>query len=55
MLALADAPGADADLHRGKLDACAFFFRHELPRVAHDAALLASLDDTTLNADPAGF
>jgi butyryl-CoA dehydrogenase len=53
--ARAGAPGVDADLHRGKLLACAYFFRYELPRVGHDADLLARLDDTTLNADPATF
>jgi hypothetical protein len=53
--ALAGDVGADADLHRGKLAACAFFFRYELPRVAHDAQLLAALDDTTLRMDPDHF
>jgi len=53
--ALERAPDRDPDLHRGKLAACEFFFRHELPRVAHDADLLASLDDCTLRMSPADF
>ena len=53
--ALESAPERDADLHRGKLAACEFFFRHELPRVAHDADLLAALDDCALRMSPANF
>jgi hypothetical protein len=34
---------------RGKLAACRFFFRHDLPRARAQLALLASLDDTALN------
>ena len=35
--------------HRGKLAACRFFFRHDLPRARAQLTLLASLDDTALN------
>ncbi len=53
--ALKRTPGRDADLHRGKLAACDFFFRHELPRVGHDADLLEALDDSTLRMAPGDF
>lgn len=42
------AVGDDADFYAGKLQACRYFFRHELPKTAVAAALLDSLDDTTL-------
>jgi alkylation response protein AidB-like acyl-CoA dehydrogenase len=50
--ALTAGDDGDATLHRGKLAACEVFFRHELPRVAHDAHLLATLDDSVLRAAP---
>ena len=51
--ALGRASGADADFYRGKLAACRYFFRWELPRVGPMLALLDSLDSTCLEADPA--
>ena len=51
--ALGRASGADADFYRGKLAACRYFFRWELPRVAPQLALLDSLDSTCLEAEPA--
>ncbi len=43
------AEGADATFYRGKLVACRYFFRYELPKVHAELALVASLDDTCLN------
>nr|WP_315219600.1 acyl-CoA dehydrogenase [uncultured Duganella sp.] len=57
--ALADANAADADLdvnfYRGKLQACRFFYRWELPKVAQQLELLASVDTTTLDMQDAWF
>jgi butyryl-CoA dehydrogenase len=53
--ALADAGAADADFYRGKLAACRFFFRYELPRVEPALRLLRALDDTALAIPDAGF
>ena len=47
--ALPAAQGDDADFYLGKLQACAWFFRWELPRAAPRLALLRQLDDTTLD------
>ncbi|WP_233805551.1 acyl-CoA dehydrogenase [Paraburkholderia sp. HP33-1] len=46
---------ADQDFYRGKLHACQWFFRCELPRVASMLALLRTLDDTTLSMAPQWF
>jgi alkylation response protein AidB-like acyl-CoA dehydrogenase len=46
---------ADADFYRGKLQACQWFFRWELPRVEAQHTSLRSLDDTTLSMAPAWF
>lgn len=43
------AEGADATFYSGKLGACRYFFRYELPKVHAELALVASLDDTCLN------
>jgi len=51
--ALGSARGEDADFYRGKLAACRYFFRWELPRIAPQLALLDSLDATCLEAQPA--
>jgi alkylation response protein AidB-like acyl-CoA dehydrogenase len=39
----------------GKIRACRYFIRYELPRVASSFALLAKLDDTTLTMPDASF
>jgi hypothetical protein len=44
--ALATTQGADADFYQGKLRACQYFFRYELPKAAAQHALLRSLDPT---------
>ena len=51
------APGgtADRDFYAGKLAACRFFFRYELPRITPNLALLRSLDDTALAIPDSGF
>jgi alkylation response protein AidB-like acyl-CoA dehydrogenase len=41
--------GADEPFYRGKLQACQYFFRWELPRIGAQLTLLRSLDDTTRN------
>ncbi|TXH04559.1 MAG: acyl-CoA dehydrogenase [Nevskiaceae bacterium] len=46
------AAGADRDFLDGKLAACRYFFRHELPKTQHQAELLARLDDTSLTLRP---
>jgi hypothetical protein len=55
LTALAGAPATEQDFYRGKLVACRFFFRHELPRIGPALALLRSLDDTALTIPDAGF
>jgi hypothetical protein len=53
--ALARAQGADVDFYRGKLQACQYFFRHELPKTAAQHELLRSLDATCLEMRDAWF
>ena len=50
--ALANAAEQDREFYQGKVNACRFFFRHELPSVEPLARLLQSLDDTTLATRP---
>jgi alkylation response protein AidB-like acyl-CoA dehydrogenase len=51
--ALREAGSGDADFYRGKLAACRYFFRWELPRIGPQLALLDSLDSTSLETQPA--
>jgi butyryl-CoA dehydrogenase len=44
--------GRSEDLLRGKLAACRYFFRRELPRVTVKATLLRELEDTPLATPP---
>jgi len=53
--ALATAGAVDEPFYQGKLAACRYFFRYELPVVGHHAALLTSLDSTTLDMRPDWF
>ena len=53
--ALPAAAAADAAFYRGKLQACRWFFRHELPKTLTQAALLDSLDDTVLTMAVDGY
>ena len=52
---LAAAEGAERDFYQGKLQACAFFFRWELPRTRQWAELLESLDATALEMQDSWF
>jgi butyryl-CoA dehydrogenase len=45
------APAADRAFYAGKLAACRYFFRYELPRTGPTLDLLDSLDDTALRVD----
>jgi alkylation response protein AidB-like acyl-CoA dehydrogenase len=47
--------GHDADFYKGKLQACSFFFRWELPRVQPQLNLLESIDTTTLDMQDEWF
>jgi alkylation response protein AidB-like acyl-CoA dehydrogenase len=47
-LSALDAQHNDQDFYAGKLQACRWFFRYELPKVDAQLVLLASLDTTTL-------
>ncbi len=53
--ALAAASVADAQFYQGKLYACRYFFRYELPRAQRCAELLQRLDDTTLTMPLTAF
>jgi hypothetical protein len=52
---LAGAAGPDQDFYRGKLQACRYFFRWELPKVQAQFDLLASIDTTTLDMQDSWF
>jgi alkylation response protein AidB-like acyl-CoA dehydrogenase len=47
--------GHDADFYKGKLQACSFFFRWELPRVLPQLNLLESIDTTALDMQDEWF
>jgi alkylation response protein AidB-like acyl-CoA dehydrogenase len=47
--------GHDADFYQGKLQACAYFFRWELPKTGPQLDLLESIDTTTLDMQDAWF
>ena len=47
-MALPAANAGDQDFYQGKLRACDFFFRHELPGVLASVPMLRALDDTAL-------
>jgi alkylation response protein AidB-like acyl-CoA dehydrogenase len=49
------AAEADQDFYRGKLQACRYFFKWELPKVGPQLDLLASIDTTTLDMQDAWF
>ena len=52
---LLDGIAADGDFYRGKLAACRWFYRWELPKVRQWHELLRSLDDTTLTMPTESF
>jgi hypothetical protein len=45
----------DAGFYQGKLQACQYFFRWELPKVQQQLDLLESIDTTTLDMQDAWF
>jgi alkylation response protein AidB-like acyl-CoA dehydrogenase len=49
------AAGKDGDFYQGKLQACAFFFKWELPKVHVQLDLLETIDTTTLDMRDAWF
>jgi butyryl-CoA dehydrogenase len=53
--ALAAADTEARDFYRGKLAACRYFFRSELPAIRPKLELLRSLDDTALTIPDGGF
>ncbi len=52
---LSEATASDRDYYQGKVDACRFFFRHELPKTEAQARLLNSLDVTCLTFPEESF
>jgi len=53
--ALATAQGAEADFYQGKLQACQYFFRYELPKTTAQHNLLRNFDATCLEMQDAWF
>ena len=53
--ALANAGSRDPGFYKGKLAACRYFFRYELPKTATWAELLMRLDDTLLTVEVASL
>ena len=53
--AMDGASETDQAFYAGKLSACRYFYRYELPKTAVQAELLQSLDDTTLEVDAASL
>jgi butyryl-CoA dehydrogenase len=53
--ALPQAAAADRSFYEGKLRACRYFFRYELPKARGQAELLSRLDDTALNMPVEAF
>ncbi|HXA47825.1 MAG TPA: acyl-CoA dehydrogenase [Burkholderiaceae bacterium] len=47
--------GDDADFYHGKLHACRYFFKWELPKVQQQLDLLGSIDTTTLDMQDSWF
>ena len=46
---------AGDDYYDGKIKACQYFFRYEMPVIESQCALLVSMDRTCLEMDEAGF
>ena len=53
--ALPNASESDRDFYAGKISACRFFFRYELPKIEPTLRLLRTLDDTALTIPDAAF
>jgi len=52
---LPQVQGDDADFYQGKLQACAYFFRWELPKTRHQNELLNQMDRTCYEMQLAWF
>jgi alkylation response protein AidB-like acyl-CoA dehydrogenase len=52
---LSEAQAGERDFYQGKLAACAYFFRWELPRTRHQNQLLNNLDRTCFEMQDAWF
>ena len=52
---LTDGKTSDVDFYNGKLAACKFFYRYELPTTTAKFDLVASLDDTCFNLSAEEF
>ena len=52
---LADANDADRQFYQGKMQACRYFFRWELPKTQAQADLLSGLDTTCLDMPEEAF
>ena len=50
-----DSVQHDRDFYRGKLQACTYFFKWELPKIDTQLALLESIDTTTLDMQDGWF
>ncbi|HVF36172.1 MAG TPA: acyl-CoA dehydrogenase C-terminal domain-containing protein, partial [Candidatus Saccharimonadia bacterium] len=53
--ALADAPATDAGFYRGKLQACRFFFAHELPQIGLAARLVREAEPSAFEMQDGWF
>jgi hypothetical protein len=53
--ALAKTQGGEADFYQGKLQACQYFYRYELPKTTAQHELLRALDPTCLEMHDAWF
>ncbi len=51
----AGADGEERSFYMGKLAACRYFFRYELPKTDAAFNLVSSLDDVCLSFEPLGF
>ncbi|MEM1277009.1 MAG: acyl-CoA dehydrogenase [Pseudomonadota bacterium] len=52
---LVEATGSRRDFLQGKITACRYFFRYEMPMIRTTAELLAQMDRTTVEAEAAIF
>jgi butyryl-CoA dehydrogenase len=52
---LESASGEDRSFYRGKLQACKYYYRFELPKTVQQSALLSSLDTTCLDMPEDAF
>ncbi|MGH1472729.1 MAG: acyl-CoA dehydrogenase [Cellvibrionaceae bacterium] len=53
--AIGSANGSDQDFYQGKLSACRYFYRYEIPAIHVDLDLLNNKDDTCLTMSESSF